>query len=89
MRGDWASGCAGRFRQPAEMKGSSQPSGAGTGTSSRVLFESEPYSFDGRIYERQRVLLDAVGEVRAGRRISRRVVNIWTYQQHEQCSRAG
>lgn len=56
-----------------------------------VLDEAEEYSPEEEVYEqrRRRALVDALGEVRAGRRISRRVVNIWAYQQHEQRWQAG
>jgi hypothetical protein len=56
--------------------------------SSWVLNEAEEYSPEVEVYEwrRKRALLDALDEVRSGRRLSRRVVGIWAYQQGEQRS---
>jgi hypothetical protein len=50
------------------------------------LDEAEGYSSEVEVYEwrRRRALLDSLGEVQAGRRLSRRVVGIWAYQQSEQ-----
>ena len=50
-----------------------------------MLDEAEEYSPEVEVYEqrRRRVLLEALDEVRSGRRLSRRVVGIWAYQQNE------
>lgn len=57
-----------------------QPGAVG---SSWMLDEAEEYSAEVEAYElrRRKALLDALDEVRAGRRLSRRVVGIWAYQQ--------
>lgn len=51
--------------------------------SSWMLDEAEEYSAEVEVYEarRRKALLDALDEVRSGRRLSRRVVGIWAYQQ--------
>jgi len=50
-----------------------------------VLREVEKYSASVEAYEarRRRALVDALEEIRAGRRLSRRVMTIWSYQQSE------
>lgn len=55
------------------------------------LVEVEPFSRETEVYEqrRQKALLEAVDEVRCGRKISRRVVGLWVYQQRQQHRQAG
>ena len=53
--------------------------------SSWVLVEQEPFTQDIEEYKRRRreALLDALRDIRAGRNLSRRVINIWAYQRKE------
>jgi len=68
------------------LAGPGQPGSQGFIGSAWLLDEAEEYSPEVEVYEwrRKRALLDALDEVRAGRRLSRRVVGIWAYQQGEQ-----
>ena len=53
--------------------------------SSWVLVEQEAFTQDIEEYKRRRrqALLDALRDIRAGRNLSRRVINIWAYQRNE------
>ncbi len=53
--------------------------------SSWVLVEEEPFTQDIEEYKRRRreALLYALRDIRAGRNLSRRVINIWAYQRNE------